>query len=246
MPGVLRASQLATPARPRCLLRRLSASLVVVNTLLVLALTTAAYGDPSLCRVVVEEPTKTGLRISDAQKLTTDVMGALRGRYGQAAVVFEGTVKSQEKMNRMLGRTAETSMEPAQIQYYRAAIANARYWVGVSFGRKKGKEWIELGCRDKTLEPAPADKPAKKRSKAAAKRAAAKARAASVVEKVRFEDRSFKKARDKMLEALPTFCTAIGPSGAPAPAAASPQVKPGVQAKPSKPKGPWVPPPRRD
>ena len=71
--------------------------------------------------------------------------------------------------------------------------------------------------------------------------------AAEILQQFLAADRSFKKARDKMLEALPTFCLAIGPAGATGAAAAPvPAVKPGVQPRAKKPAGPWVPPPRRD
>lgn len=153
----------------------------------------ATGADAAAVRVVVDDLTGVGLRISDAQAIATDVMIGLRKRMGEDAVVFEGTLKGNLKMKKILGSNAESQIQDEAIAYLKAAVEKAPFRVRVRFGKKKGEHWVTLSCRNNGA-------PAK-----------------NTLEEKRFRADSFAKARAAMNEALPTFCgLADPPSQAPA------------------------------
>ncbi len=164
----------------------------------------ATGADAAAVRVVVDDLTGVGLRISDAQAIATDVMIGLRKRMGEDAVVFEGTLKGNLKMKKILGSNAESQIQDEQIAYLKAAVEKAPFRVRVRFGKKKGEHWVTLSCRN---NGATAKKP---------------------LEEKRFRASSFAKARAAMNEALPTFCGLADP-----PSAAS-KTAPGEHDKPKK------------
>lgn len=111
--------------------------------------------DPTKCRVVLEDMGDVGLRISDAQALASDVLTALRARVGQEGAVYEGLLKSQKKLKKLLGTRAEVQVQKDQIRYLEACVQHAPFRVRVSFGKRKQKrkkakgEQIALTCTPK-------------------------------------------------------------------------------------------------
>jgi hypothetical protein len=187
--------------------------------------------DPKRCVAVVEEMGKVGLRISDAQAVASDAVHALRKRMGYDRVVFEGTLKGQEQLKRMLGAGAENQMQEEQIAYFRAAIKHAPYKVRVRFGTKKGKSWISVSCRKSEHKP----------------------RKKHFIEEKTFTAAKFGDARKQLQDALPEFCKVMDPPDAPA--SAQPGARPGpggtdtsgpLPPPKKKENKPWTPPPRRD
>jgi hypothetical protein len=182
----------------------------------------AALGDPNKCVAVVEQFGDVGFRISDAQVIADAALTELKKRLGNEGAVYEGIPASLEHMSKLVG--PEASPQTAQIEYYKKAIAHAKYKVRPRFGVKGKKHWITLSCRG--VKNAPAD----------------------VLDNKRFEGKSFADARDKMLAALPTWCPVLDSSlreyGGPAGATenASTTTAAGKQAEPGKaePPPPWA------
>jgi|GEM_PF-934268 len=185
----------------------------------------ASLGDPSRCVVVVDDAGNVGLRIADAQSAHEAVVTALRKRLGTDAVVYEGSRKNAEQMKRMLGSSAETSIQDEQLKYYDAAMKAAPWRVKVRFGQKKGEHWITLSCRKAAADKSDGDK--------------------SVVEEKRFTGKSFVAAKEAMDKALPEFCGALPTTATLIPVEGQPGRPgevPGLRKKELK---PWTPPPKR-
>jgi hypothetical protein len=181
-----------------------------------------SFPDPKKCVVVVEELKDVGFRIGDAQMVAEALLQGLRKRVGQDGALYEGVAASTGKLNKLLGNSIEGgTIQEQQLSYYKACIGNAPWRVHAKLVGKKG---IEVSCRkvdaDKKAEPA---------------------------DKKRFEGKTFVEARDKLAEAVPTFCMQI-PDVSFIPLEPSPGEKPGEIPGLSKKKEakPWTPPPRRD
>jgi hypothetical protein len=188
----------------------------------------ASLGDPSRCVVVVDDAGNVGLRIADAQSAHEAVVTALRKRMGTDAVVYEGSRKNAEQMKKMLGSSAETSIQDEQLKYYDAAMKAAPWRVKVRFGQKKSEHWITLSCRK-----ASADKNGEKNGEK------------NVVEEKRFTGKSFVAAKEAMEKALPEFCGALPTTATLIPVEGQPPKPgevPGLRKKQLK---PWTPPPKR-
>jgi hypothetical protein len=214
---------------------RRSLSLVVV---VALSVSTGTRGqsavrpdlpDPRRAVVVVDDAGDVGLRISDAQMAHELVISRLRRRLGNDAVVYEGARKSAAEMKRMLGPSAETTVQDAQLQWFDAAAKAAAWRVRVRFGHKKGEHWLTVACR----------------------RAGDDAR--KPVDERRFSGRTFLAARDAADAGLDAFCPALPAAAmqlplegaAPSTSLPAPDVPLGFRKKP-KASTPWTPPPRRD
>lgn len=156
---------------------------------------------PARCRAFLEDMGKVGLRISDAQALAQDTLTVLRQRLGQEGAAYEGLLKSHLDIKRRLGPGAEHQIQDEQIAWLQACAESAPFRVRVRFGKKKGRHFIALSCRNKD---APASRP---------------------LEEKRFEAKTFADARAKMNEALPGFCRLMDPSAA----APAPERKPKKQ-----------------
>jgi hypothetical protein len=192
--------------------------------------------DPSRCVVVVDDAGDVGLRIADAQSAHEAVVTSLRKRLGTDAVVYEGSRKNAAQMKKMLGGSAETTIQDSQLAYYDAAMKAAPWRVKVRFGQKKGEHWITVACRklevpiDVTAGP---EKP----------KAAAKA-VEKIVEEKRFTGKNFLAAKEAMDKALPDFCGALPTTATLIPVEGQPKPGeiPGMRKKELK---PWTPPPKR-
>jgi hypothetical protein len=183
-----------------------------------------SLGDPARCVVVVDDAGNVGLRIADAQSVHEAVVTALRKRLGTDAVVYEGSRKNAEQMKKMLGSSAETTIQDEQLKYYDAAMKAASWRVRVRFGQTKGQHWITLSCR-----------------KAGDDHTDGK----SVVEEKRFTGKTFIAAKEAMDAALPEFCSALPTTATLIPVegqAPRPGEIPGLRKKELK---PWTPPPKR-
>jgi hypothetical protein len=180
---------------------------------------TAPIGDPKKCVVVVEELKNVGFRIGDAQMVAETLLNGLRKRVSQDGAMYEGAMTSVGQLNKMLGQSIEGgTVQQRQIDYYKACIANAPWRV---HAKLVGKTGIEVTCK--------------------------KADDKEPVEKKKFEGKNFVDARDKLVAAIPTFCTQI-PDISMIPLEPAPGEKPGEIPGMSKKKEtkPWTPPPRRD
>jgi hypothetical protein len=185
----------------------------------------ASLGDPARCVVVVDDAGNVGLRIADAQSAHEAVVTALRKRLGTDAVVYEGSRKNAEQMKKMLGSSAETTIQDEQLKYYDAAMKAAPWRVKVRFGQKKGEHWITLSCRKAASDEKGVDK--------------------NVVEEKRFTGKSFVAAKEAMDKALPEFCGALPATATLIPVEGQPGKPgevPGLRKKELK---PWTPPPKR-
>jgi hypothetical protein len=185
----------------------------------------ASLGDPARCVVVVDDAGNVGLRIADAQSAHEAVVTALRKRLGTDAVVYEGSRKNAEQMKRMLGSSAETSIQDEQLKYYDAAMKAAPWRVKVRFGQKKSEHWITVSCRKASADKNDADK--------------------NVVEEKRFTGKTFVAAKEAMDKALPEFCGALPTTATLIPVEGQPGKPgeiPGLRKKELK---PWTPPPKR-
>ncbi len=180
--------------------------------------------DPKKCVVVLDAPADVGLRIADAQSAHEVLMVALRKRLGSDAVVFEGQRKSAEQMKRLLGSSAETTIQDAQLAYFDAAALAASWRVRVRFGTKKGEHFVTATCRKSAASP---DKPLETRTTTG---------------------KTFVEAKDALAKDIATFCPALVPSqtlvlpiegAAPAPGEVL-----GLHKK--KALKPWTAPPRRE
>lgn len=179
--------------------------------------------DPARAVVVVDDAGDVGLRISDAQIAHEVVIARLRKRLGNDAVVYDGARKNAEQMKRMLGASAETTIQDAQLAWH-AAVAKAAPWrVRVRFGVKKGEHWITVGCRKASDDPK------------------------QPTEEARFAGKTFLAARDGLEAGFDKFCLVL-PAAAtqlPIEGATVPGEIPGLRKKPKGP-APWTPPPRRE
>ena len=97
--------------------------------------------------MVIDAIGKVGFRIADAQSLTNRVVKEFRDRIGRGGVVYEGTLISDKKMTKMLNGS-ESEIRAEKMEYFEAAIAHAKRRVKMKFGKKKGKEFIQLTCRN--------------------------------------------------------------------------------------------------
>lgn len=156
---------------------------------------------PKPCRVFLEDMGKVGFRISDAQALAQETLTALRDRVGQEAAAYEGLLKSHQQMKKMLGSGSETQIQEEQIAALQACKDSAPFRVRVRFGKKKGRHFITLACRNAASPP---ERP---------------------LEEKRFEAKTFADARAKMNEALPTFCRLLDPEAAAPPPSRRPKAK---------------------
>ena len=182
--------------------------------------------DPKKCVVVVDVAADVGLWIADAQAAHEVLMVSLRKRLGSDAVVYEGMRKSADQMKRLLGSSAETTIQDAQLAYFDAAEKSARWRVRVRFGSKKGEHFVTATCRKAADSP---DHPLDTRTGSG---------------------KNFLQAKDALAKDIATFCAAL------APIAAQDLVLPiegagGIPADPiglhkKKPLKPWSPPPRRE
>ena len=180
--------------------------------------------DPKRCVVVVDAAADVGLRIADAQAAHEVLMVALRKRLGSDAVVYEGMRKSAEQMKRLLGSSAETTIQDAQLAYFDDAAKAAPWRVRVRFGSKKGEHFVTATCRKAAGSP---DKPIDSRTGTG---------------------KNFLQAKDALAKDIATFCPALVSSSStmelPIEGAGAPAVVPGLQKK--KPLKPWTAPPRRE
>lgn len=181
---------------------------------------------PELCRVVVDDVTGMGFRISDGQALIEATMRHFRHRLSRDEVVFEGNLNAAKKMKRMLGGNTDelTEMKAA---YYKEAIVQAKHRVHIKFGKKKGKHWIRLTCHKNAGFTSKGKR--KKPSKA--------------LETLKVTHSSFSKAKAELVEKLPAFCPVI--QGRPKP---KPQKQPGMSAAERRRQQrlkKWTPPARR-
>jgi hypothetical protein len=178
---------------------------------------TASLGDPSRCLVVVDDAGEVGLRIADAQSAHEAVVTALRKRLGTEAVVYEGSRKNAAQLKKMLGTSAETTIQDEQLRYYDAAITAAPWRVKVRFGQRKGEHWITLSCRTVA--------------------------SVTVAEEKRFVGKTFLAAKEAMDKALPEFCGALPTTATLIPVERQgPGAIPGIRKKELT---PWSPPPKR-
>jgi hypothetical protein len=178
---------------------------------------TASLGDPSRCLVGVDDAGEVGLRIADAQSAHEAVVTALRKRLGTEAVVYEGSRKNAAQLKKMLGTSAETTIQDEQLRYYDAAITAAPWRVKVRFGQRKGEHWITLSCRTVA--------------------------SVTVAEEKRFVGKTFLAAKEAMDKALPEFCGALPTTATLIPVERQgPGAIPGIRKKELT---PWSPPPKR-
>lgn len=184
----------------------------------------ASLGDPAKCVVVVEDMGNVGFRISDAQVVAETVLTPLKKRVGHQAAMYEGVLKSAQRMKKMLGPTAEgAGPQETQLQHYTACRDASPWRIKASFGSpakgKSKKHWIEVSCHKRDSELA--------------------------VEMARVEGNSFLEARDLLAKAMGTFCMQI-PDISMIPVEPSPGSTgagpPGMSKKEPK---PWTPPPPR-
>jgi hypothetical protein len=177
----------------------------------------ASLGDPSRCLVVVDDAGEVGLRIADAQSAHEAVVTALRKRLGTDAVVYEGSRKNAAQLKKMLGTSAETTIQDEQLRYYDAAITAAPWRVKVRFGQRKGEHWITLSCRTVA--------------------------SVTVAEEKRFVGKTFLAAKEAMDKALPEFCGALPTTATLIPVERQgPGAIPGIRKRELT---PWSPPPKR-
>jgi hypothetical protein len=177
----------------------------------------ASFGDPQRCLVVVDDAGDVGLRIADAQSAHETVVTALRKRLGTDAVVYEGSRKNAAQLKKMLGTSAETTIQTEQLRYYDAAITAAPWRVKVRFGQRKREHWITLSCRA--------------------------AATGIVADDKRFVGATFAAAKEAMDKALPDFCGALPTTATLIPVERQePGAIPGIRKKELT---PWAPPPKR-
>ncbi len=186
------------------------------------AQSTDAVGDPKRVLVVVEDAGSVGLRISDAQSLHEAVLTNLRKRLGNDAVVYEGTRKNAEKMKKMLGKTAETQVQDAQLAFFDEAMKNASWRVNAKFGQKKNEHFIRLQCR--------------------------KTEQKTILDDKVYTGKNFLAAKDAMDKDLDSFCQVLPVTATLIPVEGAPQPKkPGeIEGLRKKELKPWSPPPRRE
>ncbi|MDP2339409.1 MAG: hypothetical protein Q8O67_00515 [Deltaproteobacteria bacterium] len=188
-----------------------------------------ALPDPKKCVVVVDAAGEVGLRIADAQAAHEVLMVALRKRVGSDGVVYEGMRKSAEQMKRLLGSSAETTIQDSQLAYFDAAAKTAPWRVRVRFGTKKGQHFVTATCRKSTGTP---DKPLETRTATG---------------------KNFLEAKDALAKDIATFCPAIASSSStsgtmelPIEGSGPPPAGEVTGLAKKKPLKPWTAPPRRE
>jgi hypothetical protein len=193
-----------------------------------------ALPDPKKCVVVVDVAADVGLRIADAQAAHEVLMVALRKRLGSDAVVYEGMRKSAEQMKRLLGSSAETTIQDSQLAYFDAAAKNAAWRVRVRFGSKKGEHFVTATCRKSAGSP---DKPLETRTATG---------------------KNFLEAKDALAKDIASFCPAIASSASSSSSSSSSAMQLPIEGAGPPPAGevtglakkkplkPWTAPPRRE
>ena len=181
--------------------------------------------DASKCVVLVEDMGDVGFRISDSGALAEAVVVGFRKRLSRDGVLYGGSAAAASSMRKMLGPGSETQVQEAQLTYFKAATANAKFHVAVHFGTKGRTEWVTLECKRTGAKPG--EKP---------------------LDSKRLEAKTFLEVRDLVQAAMPTFCPAVAPLDAAVTTTNAPAAQPGLPPGMSKPKptAAWSPPPRRD